>query len=122
MEKTLGRRSSIILAIVALVLLLTAGVAFLVKVPASIGGAIETNAAPAADFQPGPYSTRINVRILNDAADEATAIGALKADEAFTVYETRHTGSSWYGRIAQNSDNWVVLQDANMTYVSVIGE
>lgn len=122
MEKALNRRSSIFFAVAALVLVFAAGTAFLVKVPASFGGAIETSAAAKADFQPGAYEARLNMPILSTPDGSGVRLGTINKGEPLTIYEVQGGEDSTFGRIAPQSDNWVVLQDSRIIYAVQAGE
>lgn len=122
MEKALSRRSSIFFAVAALILFIAAGMVFLVKVPASFGGAIETNAAARVNFEPGAYQAKLNMPILSAPDGSGVQLGTLSKGQPLTVYEVHSDEENTLGRIAPESDNWVVLQDSRIIYAVQAGE
>lgn len=119
MEKSLGKKSSIIFGILALILLIGVSGSLLLKAPEAAGGPLQTNAAAAVNLEPGSYTAQLNVDILAGPDTGSAAIGRLQKSAIFTVYEVVQQGDCWYGKISQTADNWALLKDSKINYATM---
>lgn len=116
MDKSLGKKSSVVFGILALILLAGVCGSLLLKTPEAAGGPLQTNAAAAVTFEPGNYTAQLNVDILAVPESGAATIGRLQKSAQFKVFEIRQQGDSWYGKIAETADNWALLKDEKINY------
>lgn len=121
MERSLGKKSSIVFGILALLLLVGVAGSLLLRAPEAAGGPIQTNAAPVSCV-PGVYTAQISVDILNAPDSTGTMIGRIQKGTNFQVYEVQQQGNSYFGLIARNSDNWALLKDDKIVYAALMQE
>lgn len=105
------KRTKLLSGLLAVLLLVFAAGVLIFDMPEAAGVPIETNAAISANFEPGCYTARLDVNILNRPDAQAVAIGKVRQGQTVCVYEVRQEGDVWYGRISsEDADTWVVLQ------------
>ena len=116
MEKSFGRKSSIVFGILALILLIGVSGSLLLKAPEAAGGPLQTNAAAAVHFEPGEYTAQLNVDIMSAPDASAATIGRIQKGALFMVYEVKQQGEEYFGKISQSAENWALLMDSKIGY------